>query len=74
MFLGDDAFVEKHQLRQELLEADVSEIPFQQRSVTVLSLKDSQIQSKTRNDTILKAYQSGCYTMKEISGYCKIHY
>jgi len=74
IFLGDDAFVEKHQLRQELLEGDVSEIPFKQRSVTALRLKDCQIQSKTRNEAIIKVYQSGGYTMKEIGGYFKIHY
>jgi hypothetical protein len=28
VFLGDDAFVEKHQLMQKLLEGDISEIPF----------------------------------------------
>jgi len=39
-----------------------------------LSLKDYQIQSKTRNEAIIKAYQSGGYTMKEIGGYFKIHY
>jgi len=74
IFLGDDAFVEKHQLRQVLLAGDVSEIPFKQRSVTALSLKDYQLQSKTRNDAIIKAYQSGGYTMKEIGGYFKTHY
>jgi len=74
IFLGDDAFVEKHQLRQELLAGDVSEIPFKQRSVTALSLKDYKIQSKTRNEAIVKDYQSGGYTMKDIGGYFKIHY
>lgn len=32
VFLGDDNFVEKHQLMQELLEANVSEISFKNAS------------------------------------------
>jgi len=39
-----------------------------------LSLKDYQIQSKTRNEAIIKAYQSGGDTMEETGGYFKIHY
>jgi DNA-binding MarR family transcriptional regulator len=31
-------------------------------------------QLKTRNEAIIKFYQSGGYTMKEIGGYSKIHY
>jgi putative transposase len=74
IFLGDDDFVEKHQLMQEQLEGDLSEIPFKQRSVTPLSLKDYELHSTTRNEAIVKAYQSGSYTMKEIRYYFKIHY
>jgi putative transposase len=74
VFLGDDAFVEKHQLMQKLLEGDVSEIPFKQRSVTPLTLDEYQQQSTTRNDAIIKAYQSGGYTMKVIGEHFKIHY
>ncbi len=57
IFLGDDAFVEKHQLMQELLEGDLSEIPFKQRSVKPLSLDEYQQQSATRNEAIIKADQ-----------------
>ena len=74
IYLGDDAFVEKHQLLKELLEGDVSEIPFKQRSTSPLTLKSYQDQSNTRNEAIIKAYQSGGYTMKEIGIYFKIHY
>jgi putative transposase len=31
-------------------------------------------QLKTRNEAIIKSYQSGGYTMKEIGGDFKIHY
>jgi putative transposase len=74
IFLGDDEFVEKHQLMQEKLEGDLSEIPFKQRSVTPLSLKYYDLHSTTRNEAIVKAYQSSGYTMKEIGNYFKIHY
>jgi hypothetical protein len=65
IFLGDDEFVEKHQLMQEQLEGDLSEIPFKQRSVTPLSFILLHI---------VKAYQLGGYAMKEIGNYFKIHY
>ena len=74
IFLGDDAFVEEHQLLQEKLEGDVSEIPFKQRSITPLSLYEYSTRSNTRNAAIVKAYQSGGYTMKVIGEYFKIHY
>lgn len=74
IFLGDDAFIEKHQLMQALLEGDVSEIPFKQRSITPLSMNCYDEQSKTRNEAIIKSYQSGGYTMKEIGKYFKLHY
>ncbi len=74
IFLGDEAFVEKHQLLQEQLEGDISEIPFKQRSVTPLSLNEYLAQSKTRNEAIVKSYLSGGYTMKTIGEYFNIHY
>lgn len=74
VFLGDDAFVEKHQLMHELLEGDVSEIPFKQRSAVPLSLDEYQQQSATRNEAIIKAYKSGGYTMKQIGEHFKVHY
>ncbi|WP_028866973.1 REP-associated tyrosine transposase [Psychromonas arctica] len=74
IYLGDDVFVEKHQILKELLEGDVSEIPFKQRSLSPLTLKSYHEQSDTRNEAIIKAYQSGGYTMKEIGDHFKIHY
>lgn len=74
IYLGDDVFVEKHQILKELLEGDVSEVPFKQRSLSPLTLKNYHKQSDTRNEAIIKAYQSGGYTMKEIGDHFKIHY
>jgi len=59
---------------QNLLEGDLSEIPFKQRSIVPLTLDEYQQQSSTRNDAIIKAYRSGGYTMKQIGEYFKIHY
>ncbi|MCP4325238.1 MAG: transposase [Psychromonas sp.] len=42
IFLGDDNFVEKHQLMSELLEGDVEEIPTIQRSRINLTLEEYQ--------------------------------
>jgi putative transposase len=74
VFLGDKTFVEKHQLMQKLLEEDVAEIPFKQRSVAPLSLDEYQQHAATRNEVIIKAYQSGGYTMKQIGDYFEVHY
>jgi putative transposase len=74
VFLGDEALVEKHQLMQKLLEGDVSEILFKQRSVSPLTLDEYQQQSSSRNEAIIKAYQSGGSTMKQICEYFKVHY
>ena len=59
---------------QKLLAGDVSEIPFKQRSVAPLSLDEYQQQTATRNEVIIKTYQSGGYTMKQIGEYFKVHY
>ena len=74
IYLGDDVFVEKYQILNELLEGDVSEVPFKQRSLSPLTLKSYHEQSDTRDEAIIKAYQSGGYTMKEIGDHFKIHY
>ncbi len=74
VFLGDNAFVEKHQLMQKFLEGDVSVIPFNQRSVTPLTLDEHQQQSSNRNEAIIKACQSGGCTMKQIGECFRIHY
>jgi putative transposase len=71
---GDEAFVQKHQLMQKLPEGGVSEIPFKQRSFAPLSSYEYRHQAAMRNKVIIKAYQSGGYTMKQIGDYFKIYY
>ena len=59
---------------QELLEGDVSEIHFKQRSVAPWMLEEYQQKSATRNAAIIKAYQSGGYVMKAIGEHLRVHY
>ena len=74
VFLGDDEFVELQQSRQEELTGNLREIPYKQRKKPSLALKQYQQQSKSRNETIIKAYQSGSYTLTEIRDYFELHY
>lgn len=50
---------------QKLLEGDISEIPFKQRSIAPMSLDEYQLQSSTRNEAIIKAFlvpsSSSCF-------------
>jgi putative transposase len=39
-----------------------------------LSLDEYQQQTATRNEVIIKTYQSGGYTMKQIGDYFEVHY
>lgn len=73
VFLGDDAFVEQQQSRQNELTGDLHEIPYKQRRPP-LALKEYQQQSKSRNEAIVKAYKSGSYTLKQIGDYFELHY
>jgi putative transposase len=59
---------------QKLLEGDVSEIPFKQRSIAPMTLNEYQQQSSNRNEAIVKVYKSGGYTIKQIGEYFKVHY
>jgi putative transposase len=53
VFLCDENFVEKNQLMQKLLEGNVSETPFKQRSIAPMTLNEYQQQSSNRNEVIL---------------------
>ena len=73
VFLGSDAFVER---AQSLLEKDItlSEIPSSQRRPLPKSLSAFKEMSANRNSFIIKAYESGGYTLKEIGDYIGLHY
>lgn len=74
IFLGDDDFVEKHQLNVELLEGDLSEIPLQQRAMKILTLDEYQSKYPDQHQAIYSAYKSGHYTQKKIGEYFGLHY
>jgi putative transposase len=74
IFLGDEAFVAKHQAMQDGLEGDLLEIPFKQRSAAPLSLAEYQAQIVDKHQAIYNAFRPGGYTQKQIGDYLGLHY
>ncbi len=74
IFLGDDNFVEKHQLLAELIEGDVSEIPSSQRQTDGLTLSEYQEKYTDKHSAIYNAYLSGQFTQKQIGEHFGLHY
>ena len=74
IFLGDEAFVAKHQAMQDGLEGDLLEIPFKQRSAAPLPLAEYQAQTVDKHQAIYNAYRSGGYTQKQLGDYFGLHY
>jgi putative transposase len=56
------------------LDKGLEEIPSLQRRPTAMTLENYQICYGNRDIAIVKAYQSGGYTLKEIGQYYKLHY
>ncbi len=73
VFLGSDDFVEQMQKRIDD-DKELSEIPSPQRRPPAKSLRCYEEEGETRNDSIVKAYESGGYTLKEIGEYFGLHY
>ncbi|MFT6915582.1 MAG: putative transposase [Motiliproteus sp.] len=73
VFLGSDLFVER---AQSLLKKDsmLSEIPSSQRRPLPKSLDAYKESYTNRNTFIIKAYESGGYTLKEIGDCIGLHY
>ncbi len=73
VYLGSDRFVEK---MQSLLDGDkdLSEVPLAQRRPPPKPLSAYEATSQDRNTAIVKAYQSGGYTLKAIGDYFGLHY
>ena len=74
IFLGDEAFVAKHQAMQDELKGDLLEIPFKQRSAAPLPLAEYQAQTVDKHQAIYNAYRCGGYTQKQIGDYFGLHY
>jgi hypothetical protein len=55
IFLGDETFVARHRLIQDVLEGDLLEIPFKQRSAAPLPLAEYQAQTVDKHQVIYNA-------------------
>ncbi len=73
IYLGSDSFIDRMQARVDG-NKDLSEVPRAQRRRPVRDLSEYEANSRDRNAAIVKAYQSGGYTLKEIGEYFGIHY
>ena len=73
IFLGSDNFVEEMQcnIKQD---KDLSEIPRSQKRKVAKPLSYYENKYSERNGSIIKAYESGGYSMKEIGDYFDLHY
>ncbi|WP_256261045.1 transposase [Shewanella sp. NIFS-20-20] len=74
IFLGDEAFVVRHQAMQDDLEGDLLEIPLKQRTATPLTLDEYLSQAVGQHEAIVNAYASGGYTQKQIGDHFGLHY
>ncbi|MDD5058142.1 MAG: transposase [Sideroxydans sp.] len=73
IYLGTDAFIAKMQAKKPDKE-DLSEIPLGQRRAMAKPLEHYAAHSKTRDEAIVNAYNSGGYGMKEIGDHFGLHY
>ena len=73
IFLGDEQFVEDMQCKLDLNQ-ELSEIPRTQRRKVPKPLDYYSNLYNDRNESILAAYRSGGYSMKEIGDHFGIHY
>jgi REP element-mobilizing transposase RayT len=73
IYLGSEQFVEKMQL---FVAGDkqLDEIPSSQRRPKPKTLSEYSSSSQDRNTAIIKSYQSGGYTLKQIGEYFGLHY
>ena len=73
IYLGTEQFVVNMQAMVDG-EKELSEIPSSQRRPTPKSLAEYESLSNDRNTAIIRAYESGGYTLKEIGDYFGLHY
>ncbi len=73
IYLGDEAFVDEMQSKISP-ETNLSEIPSSQKRRVVKSLTYYENKYNDRDVAIVKAYESGGYSMKTIGEYFKLHY
>ncbi|WP_249348533.1 hypothetical protein [Pseudoalteromonas citrea] len=74
VFLGSDAFVQRFLSNEEMLKADLSEVPKKQVRAKALTLRQYEQTSRNRNEAIQQAYLSGHYSQKELGEFFNLHY
>ncbi len=73
IYLGSEEFVEEMQcnIKQD---KDLSEIPSSLKRQVTKPLSYYENKYSERNGSIIKAYESGGYSLKEIGDYFELHY
>ena len=72
LFLGDDAFVERH--RTKTKPEELREISKAHRRSLALSLVEYEQRYGQQQEALARAYLSWVYTMREISEHFGVHY
>ena len=73
VFLGSEAFVERHRVPSQRSER-AREVPRAQRRALAKPLADYARRHPARREAMARAFQSGVYTMQEIADYFGVHY
>jgi REP element-mobilizing transposase RayT len=73
VYLGSEAFVERMQAQLDATK-DLREIPARQRRALAKPLQHFSADTKNRDESIMAAYASGGYSMKEIGDHFGLHY
>jgi hypothetical protein len=73
IYLGNDEFVLRMQLQLDK-RSDLSEIPRAQHRPKAQSLNYYASKNKDRKKSMMEAYATGDYTMKEIAAHFNVHY
>jgi len=73
IYLGDEQFIDDMQCKI-LPDSDLSEIPSSQKRALAKPLSFYENKYKDRDTAILKSYESGAYSLKNIGDYYHLHY
>lgn len=74
VYLGNEQFVKEHIDSITDKDVELSEIPKSQRKAKPMTMDYYLKQATNRDDAILRAWNSGGYTQKNIADYFSIHY
>jgi DNA-binding NarL/FixJ family response regulator len=74
VYLGSEGFVSELQKLFGEKGEDLSEVPRKQKRPAIRSLDYFLENCTSRDEGIVKAFRSGCFTMKKIADYCGLHY